>query len=59
MWNLMHVMQLLAYLRLIIVMPANSQIMLLSVHNAVTLENVLKELYESILPDYFQKDEEE
>ena len=50
MWNLMHVMQVMAFLRLLVDMPANSNMMLQSMHNAITLENVMNSVYDSILP---------
>ena len=40
MWNLMHVMQVIAYLRYVVVWPAHTNTMLESMHNAITLENV-------------------
>ena len=49
MWNLMHVMQVMAYLRLVVDWPANSNMMLLSMHNAITLENIINGLYDSII----------
>ena len=47
MWNLMHVMQVLAYFRLLIHWPANSNIMLQSIQNAITLDNLLNGIYNS------------
>jgi len=47
MWNLMHVMQVMAYLRLLVDWPANSQMMLQSMHNAITLENIINDFYTS------------
>ena len=44
MWNLMHVMQVMAYLRLVVAWPANSHMMLKSMHNAITLENIFNEI---------------
>ena len=52
MWNLMHVMQVMAYLRLLVEMPANSNIILLSMHNAITLENIINRFYDSIFSDF-------
>jgi len=52
MWNLMHTMQLVAYLRLVAQWPANSQMMLQSMHNAITLENLINTYYDSILDDF-------
>ena len=52
MWNLMHVMQVMAYLRLLVEMPANSNIILLSMHNAITLENIINSFYDSIFSDF-------
>ena len=54
----MHVMQVLAFLRLLVEMPANSNMMLLSMHNAITLENIMSQLYDKILPD-FEDDEDD
>lgn len=48
MWNLMHVMQVLAYLDMLIRWPLNAEMMLESVHEAITLDNILPD-YESIL----------
>ena len=43
----MHVMQVMAYLRLLVAnQPANSKIILQSMHNAITLENVINDFYE-------------
>ena len=49
MWNLMHVMQLMAYLRLVVDWPANANMMLNSMHNAITLENIINSFYDSII----------
>ena len=51
MWNLMHVMQIMAFLRQVVSLPANSNMMLDSVHEAITLENFNKELYNTYLPE--------
>lgn len=51
MWNLMHVMQVLAYFRLMINWPANSHMMLQSMHNAITLDNLLNGLYDGFFDD--------
>ena len=63
MWNLMHVMQVLAYMRLYITTwPANTAMMLQSVHNAITLENVLDGLYDGLGlkdDDNFEENEED
>ena len=62
MWNLMHVMQVMAYLRLLVDWPANANMMLLSMHNAITLENIINDLYDSIwggLSEEFGEDDEE
>ena len=59
MWNLMHVMQVMAYLRLLVEMPANSNVILLSMHNAITLENLINSLYDSLLPDFSGSDGDE
>ena len=55
----MHVMQVLAFLRLVIDMPANSNMLLLSMHNAITLENLFSSVYDSILPDFTDPDEDQ
>ena len=47
MWNLMHIMQLMAYLRLLVEWPANSEMMLKSMHNAITLENIFNAIFGS------------
>ena len=62
MWNLMHVMQLMAYLRLVVDWPANANMMLNSMHNAITLENIINSFYDSImggLSEEFGSDDEE
>lgn len=58
-WNLMHVMQVLAYFRLIANWPANTQMMLMSVHNAVTLENIINGVYDSIIDEEEDEDDED
>ena len=55
MWNLMHVMQVLAYLEMLIQWPLNAQFVLDSVYEAITLDNIMPD-YESIL---FGSDEDE
>ena len=59
MWNLMHVMQVLVYLDMLIRWPLNAEMMLESVHEAITLDNILPD-YESILfgEDDSEKEEE-
>ena len=52
MWNLMHTMQLVAFLRLLVTWPANFAVMLQSMHNAVTLENLINSLYDSLLGNF-------
>lgn len=48
---------MLAYLRLIVSWPANTQMMLQSAHNAVTLENLINPVYDSIMEiEYFSED---
>ena len=42
----MHVMQVIAYLRLLVQWPANTNMMLQSMHNALTLENIINNLYD-------------
>ena len=59
MWNLMHVMQVMAFLRLLVDMPANSNMMLQSMHNAITLEEVMNSVYESVVPEFSDPEEEE
>ena len=61
MWNLMNVMQVMAYLRLLVDWPANSHMILDSMHNAITLENILKEVKDSYFSDFVdqQEDDEE
>ena len=43
MWNLMHVMQVITYYRIMVEWPANANMMLLSMHNAITLENLIND----------------
>ena len=45
----MHVMQVLAYLRLLVEWPANANMLLQSMYNAITLENVINDLYTNVL----------
>ena len=59
MWNLMHVMQVMAYLRLVVSWSANTQMMLASMHNAITLENIVNDLYDSYLTDFLETDEKD
>ena len=40
----MHVMQVIAYLRLVVSWPANSHMILKSMHNAITLDNIFNEI---------------
>ena len=52
----------MAYLRLVVDWPANANMMLLSMHNAITLENIINGLYDSIiggLSEEFGDDDEE
>ena len=57
----MNVMQVMAYLRLLVDWPANSHMILDSMHNAITLENILKEVKDSYFSDFVdqQEDDEE
>ena len=55
----MHVMQVMAYLRLLVEMPANSNIILLSMHNAITLENIINSFYDSIFSDFKEEEDDE
>lgn len=50
----MHTMQLVAYLRFVVKWPANASMMLLSMHNAITLDNLINSVYDSILDDFNQ-----
>ena len=59
MWNLHHVIQVLAYFRILIDWPANSLMMLQSMHNAITLDNLLNGIYDTQFDDFVQKDEVE
>ena len=58
MWNLMHVMQVIAYLRLLVSWPANSNMMLESMHNAITLENIINDVYNAAIDDLYETNEE-
>ena len=49
MWNLMHVMQVMAYMRLLVEWPANANMLLQSMYNAITLENVINDLYRNFI----------
>ena len=49
MWNLMHVMQVIAYLRLLVQWTANVDAMLKAVDNAITLDNVVDYFYSLVL----------
>ena len=61
MWNLMHAMQVLAYLRMIANWPANAYMMLESMNNAATLENYINVAYDEwiIVPDGDFENEED
>ena len=48
----MHTLQLVAYLRFVVVWPANAGVMLKSLHNAITLENLVNSIYDSIVLDF-------
>ena len=41
----------MAYLRLLVDWPANANMMLLSMHNAITLENIINGLYDNFWND--------
>ena len=56
MWNLMHVMQVLAYLKMLIDWPTNAEMVLTSVYDAITLENIIPD-YDSYI--FGEEDEEE
>ena len=47
----------MAYLRLLVVMPANSNIIMLSLHNAITLENIINNFYDTLMPEFQQDDD--
>ena len=51
MWNLMHVMQVITYLRFIVEWPANTQTLLDSMYNAITMEEQINEFNEKYLFD--------
>ena len=59
----MHVMQLMAYLRMVVDWPANANMMLVSMHNAITLENIINSFYDSVIgglsEDFVNEDEED
>ena len=59
MWNLMHVMQVIAYLRLLVNWPANTSMMLQSMHNALTLENLINDLYDNFFDAFDGENDEE
>lgn len=40
-WNLMHVMQIMAYLRMLIELPLNAETVLIAVYQAVNFEKIL------------------
>ena len=46
MWNLMNVMQVLAYIRFLSNWPANIKMILYAVHNAITLEPFVQFMFE-------------
>ena len=58
MWNLMHVMQVIAYLRLLVLWPANGHMILQSIHNSITLENLINGVYASFNPDFEEQPDE-
>ena len=55
MWNLMHVMQVIAYLRLLVEWPANASMMLKAIHNAATLENLVNAFYDTFRKKFFSE----
>ena len=48
----MHTMQLMAYLRLMTNWPANSALMLESMYNAITLDDLVNSVYDSVLDPF-------
>ena len=59
MWNLMHVMQVIAYLRLAVNWPANTSMMQQSIHNALTLENLIKYFTDKFKDEFDGENDEE
>ena len=59
MWNLMHVMQVIAYLRLAVNWPANTSMMQNSIHNALTLENLIKYFTDKFKDEFDGENDEE
>ena len=56
MWNMIHFMQIIAYMRLLINWPANARMILQSMHYATTLENLINEAYETLFAQFGLKD---
>ena len=57
----MNVMQVVAYLRLLVDWSANANMMLQSMHNATTLENLIDAAYDNFKADFndsFQRTDE-
>ena len=52
MWNLMHTMQVISYLGLLVNWPANTSMMLQSMHNAITLDNLINPIYDAAIDDF-------
>ena len=48
----MHTMQLVAYLGMLVSWPANSSMMFESMHNAITLDNVVNPIFEAVIDDF-------
>ena len=60
MWNLMHVMQVIVFTLYVVKWPANAELLIEAMREAITLEDLLDSLYAYVLPSYlFEKDQED
>jgi len=50
MWNLMHVMQVIVFTLYVVEWPANAELLIEAMKEAITLENLLNSFYEEVLP---------
>ena len=51
MWNLMHVMQIIVFTLYVVNWPANGEILIKAMQEAITLDDFLGTFYEQVLPD--------
>ena len=53
MWNLMNIMQVIVFTLYVVKWPANAELVIEAMLEAITLENLLGSIYAEILPDEF------